>query len=82
MLERWTLAVVRHRFAVVAVWLALVILGIFAGSKLNEHLTTSHIAPGSESAKADEILSAHFNENIEGTFTVLLKFKNASNKEI
>jgi uncharacterized membrane protein YdfJ with MMPL/SSD domain len=82
MLERWTRAIVRHRFAVIAVWLALVILGVFAGSNLNNHLTTSLTVPGSESAKAGEILIDHFQENSEGTFTVLLQFKKASNKEI
>ena len=82
MLERWTQAVVRNRFAVIGVWVALVIVGSFASSKLNDHLTTSLSVPGSESAKADEILSHHFKENIEGTFTVLLKIKTASNAEI
>ena len=75
MLERWTKAVVRNRSVVVGLWLLLSIVGLFAGSKLNDHLTTSVSVPGSESEKADKILSNHFNENIEGTFTVVLKFK-------
>ena len=82
MLERWTRAVVRRRFAVIVVWITLVILGIFAGSHLNNHLTTSLTVPGSESAKAGEILDVHFQENTEGTFTVLLNFKNAPQAEI
>lgn len=82
MLERWTRAVVRNRFAVITAWLALGILGFFAAANLNDHLTTSLSVPGSESAKADEILVDHFKENTEGTFTVLLKFKNASSGEI
>ena len=82
MLERWTRGVIRHRFAVIAVWLVLIMLGLLAGSRLNEHLTTSLAVPGTESAKADQILSQHFNENIEGTFTVILKFKNSTKSEI
>lgn len=82
MLERWTRDVIRHRFAVVAVWLVLIALGLLAGSKLNEHLTTSLAVPGTDSAKADQILSEHFKENIEGTFTVILKFKNSTKSEI
>lgn len=82
MLERWTRGVIRHRSAVITVWLVLIILGLLAGSKLNEHLTTSLAVPGTESAKADQILSEHFKENIEGTFTVIYKFKNASDSEI
>jgi RND superfamily putative drug exporter len=81
-LERWTRGVNRHRFAVIAVWLVLILLGLLAGSRLNEHLTTSLAVPGTESAKVDQILSEQFNENIEGTFTVLLKFKNSTKSEI
>lgn len=82
MLERWTRGVIRHRFAVIAVWLVLITLGLLASSKLNEHLTTSLAVPGTDSAKADQILSEHFKENIEGTFTVILKFKNSTKSEI
>lgn len=57
-------------------------LGLLAGSRLNEHLTTSLAVPGTESAKADQIISKHFKENIEGTFTVILKFKNSTQAEI
>lgn len=82
MLERWTRAVVRHRLAIAAGWLILIIVGLVAASNLSSHLTTSLSVPGSESAKADEILSRQFQENIEGTFTVIFKFKNASKNEI
>lgn len=82
MLERWTRAVVRHRLAISAGWLILTIVGLIASSNLSPHLTTSLSVPGSESAKADQILSRYFQENIEGTFTVVFKFKNASKSEI
>ena len=82
MLERWTRIVIRNRFSIIALWMLLVIFGILAGSNLNNRLTTSLSIPGSESAKAAEILSDHFNENVEGTFTVLLNFKKATNQEI
>ncbi|MBI3430311.1 MAG: hypothetical protein HY050_09735, partial [Actinobacteria bacterium] len=77
MLERWTRTVIRHRFAISSIWLVLVIAGIIAGSNLNSHLTTSLIVPGSQSTQADKILADYFEENIEGTFTVIYKFKNA-----
>ncbi len=82
MLERWTRSVVRHRFAISLFWLALLIVGVFAGLNLNRHLTTSLEVPVSQSANAEKILSDHFQENIEGTFTVVYKFKNASKLEI
>jgi RND superfamily putative drug exporter len=67
---------------VISVWMVLIILGLLAGSKLNEHLTTSLSVPGTESARADEILATNFHENIEGTFTILLKFPQSTNAEI
>ncbi len=82
MLERWTRAVIRYRKQVVVTWLILIILGTFAGAKLNGHLTTSLTIPGSGSARASEILSEKFQENSEGTFTIFLDFKNASKQEI
>ena len=82
MLERWTRGVVRNRLAVIALWLVLALLGLLAASNLSGHLTASLAVPGSESSKVDQILSKHFHENIEGTFTVVLKFKTTSKIEI
>ncbi|MEI6867737.1 MAG: MMPL family transporter [Actinomycetes bacterium] len=82
MLERWTRLILRHRIVVIGLWLILALLGAFAGTRLNGHLTTSLAVPGSDSAKADEILTNHFKDNIEGSFTVLYKFKNATKAEI
>ena len=65
-----------------AVWMVLIILGLLASSKLSEHLTTSLAVPGSESAKADQLLATHFNENIEGTFTIILTFPESGKAEI
>ena len=82
MLERWTAAIIRRRFQVLALWLIAIILGLMASANINDRLTTSLTVPGSQSAQADAILVKNFNENIEGTFTVFYKFKNASKVEI
>ena len=82
MLEKWTSLVIQNRFKVLSLWLILTSLGTFAAIDLDQHLTTSLTVPGSESAKAEEMLATGFNENTEGTFTVLLNFKNASPEEI
>jgi RND superfamily putative drug exporter len=63
-------------------WLIIIVLGLLAGANLNAHLTTSLSVPGTQSASADRFLAAHFDENIEGTFTVLYKFNNASTDQI
>lgn len=82
MLEGWTRSVIRYRLAITTGWLILTILGLMAASNLDSHLTTSLSVPGSQSERADQILSRHFQENIEGTFTVVFQFKNASKNEI
>ena len=82
MLEQWTRLVVRKRFIVLTAWSLVAFVGFFASINLNSHLSTSLSVPGSQSAQADEILKEKFNENTEGTFTVLLNFKSASKEKI
>ena len=82
MLESWTRAVIRHRAAVLWIWVALTGLGLFAGSNLDGHLTTALSVPRSDSAKVDQILTERFHENIEGSFTIFFKFTDATNSQI
>ncbi len=82
MLEKLTRSALRHRAAILIVWLLIICVGIFSGGKLSNHLTTSLTVPGSESAKASRILGDQFAENIEGSFTVIYKFKNANPLEL
>ncbi len=82
MLLRWTRAVVRNRAPIVGVWIVVSLLGVAAGLNLNSHLTTSVTIPGSPSEKAGLLLAKHFDENTEGTFTVLYKFKKSTDAQI
>src|SRR5664280_1044561 len=78
MLERWTRAVVRYRAVVIAAWIVVVVLGSLSATRLPDLLTTSLSVPGTGSTQANTILSRHFGENVEGTFTVVVPFKNAT----
>jgi len=78
MTERWIRTVVRHRFAVVVAWCLISVLGVMAATQLSGLLTTSLSVPGSGSDRANQVLTKKFGENVEGTFTVVLNFKNAS----
>ena len=82
MLERWTRAVVRFRTVVLVTWTVVVVLGLFAGARLPGLLTTSLAVPGTGSAKANALLTAHFGHNIEGTFTVVVLFRSATPTQI
>ena len=81
-MANWTKAIIKHRLAVLATWLILIVIGGFSAGNLNQHLTTSLTVPNSDSAKAEEILLTNFGENLEGSFTIFYKFKEASDPEI
>jgi RND superfamily putative drug exporter len=81
-MANWTKAIIKHRFKVLILWLIVIIIGGFAATNLNQHLTTSLTVPTSDSAKAQDILLENFGENLEGSFTIFYKFKEASDPEI
>lgn len=82
MMGFWVRTVIRHRFMVIAVWIAISVAGAFASANIDQRLTTSLEVPGSQSAQADEILATQFDENSQGTFTVIYKFKTSTPAEI
>jgi len=73
---------IKHRKSVLALWVIALALGLFSSAYLNSHLTTALTIPGTSSAQTDSLLSQHFNENIEGTFTIVYPFKNANSSQI
>ena len=82
MLESWTHRLLRHRAAIVAIWLLITVAGFMAVGNLNQYLTTSLNVPGSQSEKANKILDEKFGENTEGTYTVVYKYSNATDEEL
>ncbi|MGO9581740.1 MAG: MMPL family transporter [Acidimicrobiales bacterium] len=72
-LERWTRAVIRWRVVVIACWIAMLVVGALSAGALPGLLSTSLAVPGTGSEQADAILTQHFGENIEGTFTVVFR---------
>ena len=82
MLVSWTRGVLRLRMPIVATWLILIVIGLFAAANLNQFLTTSLEVPGSQSEKANVLLATQFDENTEGTFTVIYKYSNATDAQM
>jgi RND superfamily putative drug exporter len=82
MLERWTRAVIRWRVVVISLWVVAVVLGVVAAGRLPELLSTSLAVPGTASQQADVILAQHFQESIEGAFTVVFRVSNPSAAEL
>ena len=82
MLESWIQRVLRHRVPILGIWLVITIVGLIAAANLNQYLTTSLNVPGSQSEKANTLLAQHFEENTEGTFTVIYKYTNATDEQM
>ena len=82
MLVTWAKAAIKAHTLVLTIWIASTAFGLFGASNLDQYLTTSLTVPGSSSAAANEILNEKFNENTEGTFAVMYKYKQASADQI
>lgn len=82
MMARWTNVMVRNRFAVVGVWIAIMAAGFYASAHIDEYLTTSLVTPGSKSAQADAVLNTEFGENTQGSFTVIYKYPQSTLAQI
>ena len=78
----WSRGVQKFRFAIVLGWLVVTIFGFSLSSSLNSHLSSSLSVPNTDSEIANQIVRDHFGENIEGAFTVIYNFKNASPSHI
>ncbi|HSC74378.1 MAG TPA: MMPL family transporter [Gaiellaceae bacterium] len=80
--ERWTLLVLRHRYAVLAAWLAIVVSGGVLVTALPRLLASSYAVPGTESARAATALARGFHERTDGTFTVVFPVRDAPDRQL
>jgi len=77
-LDRWTRLIIKRRVIVIALWIVVIIVGLGSASRLTGLLTTSLTVPNTGSAQANAILIHDFHDNVEGTFTVVVPFTNAT----
>jgi uncharacterized membrane protein YdfJ with MMPL/SSD domain len=76
-LERWTLFVLRHRWGVLVLWLAVLVVGVFTSVLLPRQLVSSFAVPDTESERAAAALARGFGERPEGTFTVVFPVRHS-----
>jgi len=72
-MERLTHFVLRHRWPVVAIWVAVFVLSVLASSRLSDLLTNRFTLPGTDTHRAEVILEDHFGQSTDGTFTVVVE---------
>src|SRR5919201_7132657 len=70
-MARWTRVVLRFRWPVLCVWLVVLLVGIYATSKLTPLLSNTFTVPGTDSERAREILQKHFGDRSDGEFLVV-----------
>jgi RND superfamily putative drug exporter len=74
-MERLTRLMIRFRWAVVTVWLAVLLAGGFASTKLSGLLANSFTVPGTDSERVRTVLSRDFGDRSDGSFTVVFQLQ-------
>ncbi len=72
-MERWTRAVIRLRWLVLVAWLAALVVSAMAMAGLSDLLTNRFTLPGTDTARAEQILEDHFGQRSAGSFTVVVQ---------
>jgi RND superfamily putative drug exporter len=72
-MEDLTRFVLRHRWAVLGVWIALLAAGGAASSGLADLLTNRFLLPGTDTAKVETVLQKNFGQIPDGAFTVVAR---------
>jgi uncharacterized membrane protein YdfJ with MMPL/SSD domain len=70
-MERWTRAMLRYRWAVVGAWAVVLLVSLVAVSGLSDLLTNRFSLPGTDTAKAEQILEEQFGQKTTGSFSVV-----------
>jgi RND superfamily putative drug exporter len=72
-MERLTRTVLRFRWAVLAIWLVLLVASSAAASGLTDLLTNRFTLPGTDTAKVEKVLQESFGQVPDGSFTVIAR---------
>jgi putative drug exporter of the RND superfamily len=72
-MERWTRAVIRLRWVVLAVWIVLFATSGMAASGLSDLLTNRFTLPGTDTERTEKILQDQFGQRSTGAFTLVVR---------
>src|SRR5438132_975319 len=67
----WTRFVIDHRRRIIAVWLALLVVGGFGAANLSGLLTNRFSVPGSDAERGRQLLRDRMGERPDGAFTLV-----------
>src|SRR3954454_14184153 len=77
-MARWTRVVLRFRWPILAAWLAILLAGGYATSKLSPLLSNTFTVPGTDSERVRSVLQHHFGDRSDGEFLIVYKVRGGS----
>jgi uncharacterized membrane protein YdfJ with MMPL/SSD domain len=72
-LERLTRAMIRYRWAVVATWTVIFLVSVVTMSGLSKLLTNRFSIPGSDTARAEQVLQKDYGRRSDGSFQIVAR---------
>jgi uncharacterized membrane protein YdfJ with MMPL/SSD domain len=81
-IERWTRLILRLRWLVLGIWLAVLIAGSFASTGLSGLLSNDFGVPGTDSAQAQSILQQRFGDRSDGEYLVIFEVTRVANRPL
>ncbi len=81
-MERWTRAMIRYRWAVLAVWVVVFLASTVATAGLSALLTNRFTLPGTDTARAERILEEEFGQKTTGSFTIVARGEPGSAEQL
>jgi uncharacterized membrane protein YdfJ with MMPL/SSD domain len=81
-IERWTRLVLRFRWLVVGIWLAVLIAGGFASTRLSGLLSNDFGVPGTDSAQVQSVLQQRFGDRSDGEYLIVFKVARSADREL
>jgi putative drug exporter of the RND superfamily len=74
-LERLTRTMIRYRWAVVAAWAVIFLVSAWTMSGLSKLLTNRFSIPGSDTARAEQVLQKDYGRRSDGSFQIVVRAK-------
>jgi RND superfamily putative drug exporter len=71
--ERWTRAIIRFRWAVIASWVVVFVVAFMLSSGLADVLKSESSLPGTDAQKVEDILKDNYGQRTYGTFTLVVR---------
>jgi putative drug exporter of the RND superfamily len=79
---RWTHTVIRVRWPIVVLWLAVVLVGGWASGRLSDLQSNVFSVPGTDSERVRDALENHFGDRSDGAFTVVFRVPDSSDSAL